>query len=231
MPEAKKTRKSRTEKKLEKQLLWIGGFLAALVLAFIIAGLAIKKSNQFEYEGLLFTKECLRGDRPDPFLSYKCAGGIRLYHHYFYYKNDLGKLIKYNLYLRTDPRVNDIGAEGRPISFDTKRVFIALDTTYLDDCPDSQIAIGGLSLFLADNQLAVRSGNTDFTEAAVRKQKYVTCEKNANDSVIEIKRANSTGITINGKCMKIDVGQKCDILNATERFKVDAIIDAQLKKR
>ena len=215
MPKESKSKK-KLEKVIESQILKIIAFLFVVMITFLIAGYIFKQMNQFEYQGLTFTKERF--------------GQIPVYHYYFYGETISGDIYKYNLYLRTDPRLNNIGVEGSEVYLNTRNVYLTLNTDYLNECDDNALAIGDLTLFLKDNQMNVTGANMDYTEAIMNGQKYATCETESNNFVIEIFKGDETKINVKNKCAQISVGPQCDILNATEKFKTQALIDARQRE-
>jgi len=209
----KKNKKTKKERKVERELLWILGFMVFLVIVFLVSSSIFKTLNQVEYEGLIFTKENF--------------GQLPVFHYYYYFRAPTGNLIKYNLFLRNDPTLNDIPIEGDEIHFIGRLAYMTLDTAYLRDCEDTLISIGALTKFMSDNQFTVRSGNMDFVEAAVHNQEHITCEIKPENTVIQIRRGNETKITINGPCNDITIGPDCRILEAVEKFEVHSFLDAQ----
>ncbi len=205
--------KRKLEKVIESQILWIIGFLFVVMVAFLVAGYVFKQVNQFDYQGLKFEKEKF--------------GQIPIYHYSFYGKNYIGELYKYNLYLRTDPRENNVSIKGNKIFFDSGSVYITINTDYFDECEDNALAVGDLTLFLKDNGFNVLGANMDYTEAVMNGQRYATCETEKGVFVIELFRGEETGIQISEKCAQISVGPQCNILEATERFKTQVLIDAR----
>jgi hypothetical protein len=209
----KKAKKNNSERKLEKEILWVLGFLGILIVVFLIASSYFKSLNNFDYKGLSFQKESL--------------GNIPLFHHFYHFKANDGRLIKYNLYLRIDPRLNNVPVEGGKLSFKKDSVvFISLNKTGLDQCRYGPLAVGQLASFLTDNQLPVEGGNIDFWQAGINKQDWVTCKLRPGNRVIEIVKGNTTKISIDNKCYKITVNN-CEILDAIEKFEVQSLLDSQ----
>jgi hypothetical protein len=213
----KKSVKPKRERKLERELLLIFGFLGILVVLFLVSSSIFQAFNKVEYEGLVFTKEKF--------------GEIPVFHYSYYFRAPTGRLIQFNLFVRNDPTTNEIPVEGGQIRYNGQIVWITLDTATgfekLTECEDSTVAIADLTKFLADNQLEVKSGNMDFTEAAIYNQEHVTCETHAPLSVIQIMRGEETKIDISRFCNTITVGPSCDILEAIEKFKIHSYLDAQ----
>ena len=208
-----KKRKSKKERKLERELLYIVGFVVLLVIVFLIASSIFERFNRVEYEGLIFTKERFQD--------------IPVFRTYYYFRAPDNQLIQYNLFVRNDPRTNDVPIEGDPIKYNSRNVYVTLDTSYLRDCEDTVISIASLTRFLNDNQLNVKSGNMDFTEAAIHNQEHITCENSPDSEVIQVSRGDSTKIEINGMCKSISVGEDCRILEAIEKFEIHSFLDAQ----
>ena len=204
-------RKNKGERRLEKELIWIAAFAVFLVLVFVVSNEIFKSFNRSEYEGLTFTKER--------------AGNLDIYH-YSYYFEDRGDLIKHNLFVRKDPATNEVPVRGEVIFDKGKDVYITLDTTDLEECPYSVLAVGDLAKFLADNRFRVKSGLDDFYEAGRKRQEYVTCANRPDDSVILIRKGEKTKITAYELCFEIEVAN-CEILDAIEKFKVQSVVDAR----
>jgi len=211
-------KKTKNEKRVEKDLLKIIGFFALLVVIFLIASSIFKSFNQFDYEGLTFTKEKF--------------DDIPVFHYYYFFKTDSGDLIKYNLYLRNDPRENNISVEGDKISLSSqKTTYITMDATELGKCERSILAIGTLSGFLTDNQMKIKSGTTDIVEASVYGddyiRDYITCENKPSNVVVVFESGEETKISIEGKCHKIIIGPECRTLEAVEKYNLQTIFDAR----
>ncbi len=206
--------KDRFEKNVEKDLMKIFGFFAILVLIFVVASYAFKSMNQFEYEGLTFTEERF--------------GEIEVYHYYYYFEAK-GELIRYNLYLRTDPRENNIPIEGdSKIEFPSGKItYITLDGSELKTCKDSSLAVGALSGFLSDNKVKIKGATSDFIESKLYNSSYVTCENTVNNPVISISKGDEAKIVLDGNCYRIYAGNECNVLEAVEKFELQAILDAK----
>ena len=212
-------KKSKNERKLEKELLYFLGFFLFLIIVFLVASSFFKSFNTFEYEGLTFTKEKL--------------GEIPIFHYYYFFNNKNNDLIKYNLYLRIDPRENEVPVEkSEDISMNNgKVVFVSVESTntLLTSCPYSVLGVANLASFLRDNDFVVEGANLDFHDAKAKKEKWVTCETHIYNPVIEIKEGDETKINILGNCYEISVSSCDGLLPAIEMFELQTIMDA--KKR
>jgi len=213
----KKRKKISSERKLERELLWIIGFMVFLVILFLVVNSFFKSLSQFEYEGLTFTKTEING--------------ITFYHYYYLFEGDKGAIFRYNLYLRTDPRENSVPYEGDSVLLDEKSVYVGVRTSGFDECPKTAAAIATLSGFLTDNQFRVFGGNTNAVEATINNERHVSCKARPDDNVIEIRRGDETkvvgNITDDGNCYQIFVGPQCNTLEAVERFELQTILDAR----
>ncbi len=207
----KKNKLKRSEKRIEREILKLLIFMAAIVVIFIIVNIAFRSLNEFNYQGLHFKKEK--------------AGNLEVYHYYYFFKDATGKTIQYNLFLRNDPRENLIPIDGSAILFNRHPLYITVKTAGLIDCSDNVLAIGDLARFLGENGIKVKSGNMDFVEAATASQEYVTCENKPDNDVIQVVYGNETRIDVSGDCATITIGPKCDMLPAVEKFKIQSIID------
>ena len=208
------TSSTKNERKIEHELAWIVGFALVLVLIFLGTQQIIKWSTQFDYEGLHFTKTKL--DK------------LVLYHYYYTWTDAQDRTLRYNLYLRNDPRQNTVPVENRPLILETRGVYIALNlSSDLEGCSDSNLAVGDLALFLKHNQFSVTSGITDKALANELNQEHVNCARRPGSEVIEIARGEETIISGDKFCTKITVGPDCDIANAVEKFKIITVADAR----
>lgn len=210
----KKPKRITKERRLEKELLGILLFLGVLIVIFVSASSYFKSLNNFEYEGLTFQKQRL--------------GEIPVFLYSYFFKANTGQLINYKLYLRHDPReVGNIPIEGDSISFKKgKVIFISVGSEELQQCQYGVLAVAGISSFLKDNQFTVSGGESDFWNAGLKRQDWVTCKNHAGNPVIEIFSGNETRIDIENDCYKIQVND-CQVLEAVERFEVQTILDSK----
>ena len=195
-----------------KEIYWIFGAIIVLVLVFFATYFGAQAISKFNYQGLVFTKEKF--------------GEIPVYHYFYYYNNDKGETVKYNFYLRIDPRKNNVPLEGEIEFLKGKFVYISVNGTDLTRCPYSSVAIASLAGFLTDNEITVRGASPDKAVANESKVVYADCENHPNNVVVLIQKAERTQVTKQGRCHIIDVAD-CQILDAVEKFEVQAILDAK----
>jgi|SRR3989344_2509956 len=206
-------KQTKKERKLEKELLGILIFLGVLVVVFLIASAYFKSLNYFEYEGMTFSKQKL--------------GEIPLFHHSYYIKTKTGELAQYNLYLRNDPRYNNVSISGKSnLLSPGSVVYLSVNSEGLQQCRYGSLAVGTISSFMTDNQIKVIAGNLDFWNAGLRRDLWVTCENKPGNKVVEILKGNETKVSINGNCYRVEVSN-CEILEATEKLITQSLIDAK----
>ncbi len=203
-------------KRKTKEIYVILAFMAGLVILFLISVSIFNSLKIFDYEGLTFTKERF--------------GEIPVFHYYYYINNPItGNVIaKYNLYLRNDPRENDVPIEGE-IEFLSPQEYhyISVNGTGLEQCPQSSLAIGTLSAFLTNNQLSVKGASPESEIAEKEVVPYITCENTKDRVVILIQSGNETKIERIGKRCHVISVSNCEILEAIEKFEVQSILDAR----
>jgi len=211
----KKTKKAVKKRisKEDKQLYWVFGIMIGLIVIFLIAHSVFASLNHFEYEGLSFTKE--KFDK------------LIVYHYYYYFDDPAGNMYKYNLFLRNDPRENDVPVFGGKISYPKEKfVYIGINSTGITECERNSVAIASLSNFLADNLFEIKGGLVDENEAENNSLDHVSCEKHPDRATIVVQSGEETRIDIEGLCYTLTVSD-CEILEAVEKFEVQSILDAK----
>ncbi len=197
---------------LNRQIIRIIFAMIFIIFIFLFFYNVFKDNNKIEYQGLVFTKEKF--------------GEIPVFHYYYNFKAPSGNIIKYNLFLRGDPRENNVSVNGE-IAFDRGRdVYLAINNTGLVNCPQASLAIGNLVSFINDNQFKVRAGTPNIVESELKNQAYISCKKYPDNFVIEIKKGDSTSISKDNNCYTISVSG-CRVLEAVEKFEVQSVLDAK----
>ena len=210
---------------INKELRWVLMTLAGLVILFLLANSFFQSLNKIEYQGLTFAKEKF--------------GEIPLFHYSYYFNAprsltggaiNTGQLIQYNLYLRLDPRENNVPVEGGQIILSTDiPTYLTIDTVGLESCEKSTIAVAGLSAFLAENFIQIKGATTDesFVEEGIP---LVTCDTNPNDTVILLTTGSETKILKKSNLCYNIIVSNCETLQATEKFIVQSIIDSRERR-
>ncbi len=197
-----------------KQLRWVLGIMVSILVVGLLTFLVIDSINKFSYNGLAFTKERF--------------GEIPVYHHYYYFKDLEGQTYKYNLYLRNDPRENSVPIMGKITYTIGNPIFFSINTTKIDQCNESVLAVSSLSSFLTNNLLQVKAATPDPNNNSTRIP-YAVCGDPKDSKVILLEFGNETKITSNGNCHTIRISKCEDVLLAIEKFEVQSILDSRNK--
>lgn len=198
--------------------LILGIITGTVILYFVFSvffanmGYFFNKESKFEYKNLTFYIEDLQG--------------LTLYHYAYSSQAENGVVYDNNLYLRTDPRKNNISVEGKLLFGVNSTVYLTMNTSGLLNCPSIQRDASIIPFFLATNSLNTLIGLADETEAKTSNISYITCDKYPNSDVISIKAGNETKISKNNNCFAITIAN-CELLEASEKFEVQTIIDTQ----
>lgn len=195
--------------------VWVIGAIAGLILVFIVSYNIFQSFGKVEYEGLVFTKERF-GEGPY----------ILFYKYVYQFPDDNGDIISYSFRVRNNPAENKVPVEGE-IAFPVSReVHLSINTTGFDECNQSAIAIAGLAAFLTDNQFDVTTGTPDKAMANESGLEYVTCDNSEPTAmVISLMTGDETRIYSEDNCYIIEVSN-CKVLEATEKFELNALVDA-----
>lgn len=197
----------------QREVLWVVGTMVVIIGALIVVPIMIRELMVFEYQGLAFTREKF--------------GEIPVYHYSYYFSDNLGQQYQYNLYLRNDPRENNISIDNHIRFSERRSAFLTLNSTALAACHTSLRDIATLSQFLRDNLIGVEAGNIDKEVSAENNLTHVTCVTHPNNVVIAIVPGAETKITQAGSCHTISYAACDDVLPAFEKFMVKAILDAK----
>jgi len=213
---AKKKKKENPIKKdfkKNKELYWVLGTMLLVILVFFASYNFFKGLNEFEYKGLKFVKE--RYSEVD-------------FYHYWYYFEKGTTSYRYNLYLKNDPRENDVPIEGNIIFKERSTTYISVNDTGLTECGgDGVVAVAALSDFLSGNFIKLEAAHPDNTVASQNNITYANCDTHMQDKVILIQVGDETKIeNPKDNCHVISVAN-CEIIKAVEKFEVQAILDAK----
>lgn len=207
------TLKKNNKSNLSK-IYWIFSLLLLSVLVFFLSNFIFSKLNTIEHDGLVFTRERF--------------GDIPVFHYYYY----ITPKLKYNLYLRNDPRKNNVPVTGRLVEEGIKflkdeTIYLSVNPERLSQCEYSLVGISTLTSFLTDNQFIVKGASPDENLAKEANVSYATCDVIPDGRVILLKASNNTEV-IHEKynCIIINVAD-CQILEAVEKFEVQTILDAR----
>ena len=188
-----------------------------MIIVFIVAYYIFSGYNTIEYNGLTFTKERY--------------GEIPVFHYYYYISPEL----KYNLYIRNDPRTNPVQLTGYAVEegiefYQGNPIYISVAPEGLVGCEYGSVGISNLASFLVENQFKITGASTDKKQAEDNNIKYATCQYHPDGPVIILKGGNQTQIIRETTgCYIIEINN-CEILPAIEKFQVQMILDARARK-
>ena len=205
-------KKKKKPSRIDKEIYWIFGVMALIVVVFIIFFFIFHSLRTFEYKGLTFTKDT--------------AGPVTFYQYYYSLMTREGKIRQFTLNLRVDPRKNNVPIEGEIFFKRNTFVYVTINETGLAQCPNAQPAVGTLATFIVGNDFDMEGGTPDQKEAEEKGRKYVTCENRPERIVILIQQGNETRITKENNCHIMNINN-CELNLAIEKFMVQAIIDGK----
>ena len=213
----KKMIKENPNKTVERQFLWLVGFIILLIITFVFVPILYHQIfEKFEYGGVKFEKIK--------------TGKLEFYHgevtNWITYSD--GRNASYNLYFRTDPRKNNISLNTNFILSPTVRISLNEGVNLCEDMVLAQSAIGQfISSFPFVKNLS--GGVYNNTIAKELNLTHITCKNaSADNTVIIIQKSESPSIELgdSGNCYVLNIG-KCQYLETVERYIMGAV--AQIK--
>lgn len=213
--EEKPKKVSKKEKEIDSQVLKIFLFLAGAVVIFFALYNLFSADNEvgtsFQYMGLNFTIVEIEG--------------VKFYHYPYLFATPFGPQ-GYNLYLRIDPRENNIPIEGDKIIFPQNAVYIGIENDALSNCPSGVLASTSLASFLVGNRFTPKAGEVNALVAEERNQTWISCQSVPFNTVIEMRHGPETKVIVDGDCIQI-IADSCEILEPTEKFILQVLLDAK----
>jgi len=210
-------KKEDPNKQVEKQFFWTVGIILAIVLAFVLVPVLYHQIfEKFEYAGVKFEK-----------IKY---GDLTFYHGKFpiIYQGNFSAV--YNLFLRTDPRKNDIPL-NTTLSL-SKNVRVALnDNVHL--CEDMILGQSELGKFIPAFPFVknLTTGLVNKTFAQEIGVEHIDCSKATKDNtvlIIQLSETPSIQLGEKENCYILNVGD-CKYLETVERYIVGAM--AQINEK
>lgn len=203
--------KKKDNNKENAYFIWV---VIGLIVVFLLAFFIFKEMKVVEYQGLKFTKEKL--------------GEIPLYHYYYLYEDRTGQLVQNNIYLRNNPSKNDVEVDGEILFVEGRNVYVTINSSALEGCQQSAIAISSLASFIANSDITVKGAVMDNSTLDNNSTvPVVSCNTNVNGTVIQVNEGKETKIVNKNKCYSIYFSKCEDVLPAVEKFIVQSIIDAK----
>jgi len=194
----------------KKQLFYAVIIMAAILVLFFLIYFMSQQTKKFEYNGFKFEK--IMYDK------------LPLYYTKISITRMDGNIINYNLYLRNDPRKNNIESDAF-VQFMKGAIFVSLNKDF-EKCEDTNLAMTNIGMLFGAIGLDLRGALDNLEQAEMLERPYVTCENTKNNTVILYKEAGEAGIIQQGDCYVINVAD-CRILNATEAFIMQILSDMQ----
>lgn len=208
---AKEEKETGIDRQLKKYFPLLLG-LGILVVVFVVFYFAFAGLGKVKYEGLTFIKE-----------KY---GDVQVYHYSYVTKLSSGNLRVIDIFVRGNPAENKVPVNSEIVYPVGKNVYFSINSTELNTCGDTIIAIAELSGFLANNEIPLKAGTPDREESKRNNSTYITCASYPSSLTVSLKAGEETKITRTDNCYNIEVAN-CEILPAMEKFIVQSIVDAK----
>lgn len=205
------------EKETVKGIYILLGILAAFVIFLALFFWFRHQLSYAEYQGLTFTKTKF--------------GEIPVFYYYYNFKDYNNAIHTYNLYLREDPRKNDVRVIGE-IEYPKLGQTVYLSWNFSSDfvCENSTREFATMGMFLGGNLYNVKGSVTNKSYADENNLTYATCETHSSRMVLVVQNAPETKIVKEKENCYYMYVSTCDkFLDAVEKFEVQSIIDG--KKR
>ncbi|MEI7719397.1 MAG: hypothetical protein WCI72_06000 [archaeon] len=204
----KKVVKENPNRAVEKQFFWLVGIIIVITLSFVFVPMLYHKIfEKFEYGGVNFEKVK--------------TGKLVFYHGQFpvIYKGELS--VVYNVYLRNDPRKNNI-----PITTNlslSRKVSVSLNND-VNLCKDMVLGQSEIGKFLPAFPFIknISAGVVNGTTAKEMNLTQITCKNaSADNTVIIIQNSETPSIDAGEteNCFLLNIG-KCQYLPTVERYVV-----------
>jgi hypothetical protein len=188
------------------QLKWVLIVVAIAFIAFLGTYFYFTTPSTFEYAGLKWEK-----------IDYS---GLKMYHSIFpIFGND------FNMYLRNDPRENNIPVNASFLIY--PHVIIALEPD-AGNCYGASLGQLTLGQFLGAAKPAVKKIDVAITDKATADAMnvlYADCKDAVGKTVILIQKSESPSIEQQGNCYIVNVGE-CENTKAIEKFILAVVAQA-----
>ena len=201
--------KRSVRKSEDVQLAWFVGVIIFVFVVTLATYSWFEGAKSFEFEGVDWVYE----------------DDVDYYHGRF--ENLLGRDYFYNIYLKNDPRENDVATEG---TFDKFKYGLIVSTSpEFDLCRgDASRVMRDLGAFMVDGlgTESPKAGSTDEAVANNSERLFATCNSIENRTVLIIDRGDAfvAQDVENVNCYTISVGD-CDDASAVEKFMLKVIKD------
>jgi len=201
--------KRSVRKSEDVQLAWFVGVIIFVFVVTLATYSWFEGVKSFEFEGVDWVYE----------------DDVDYYHGRF--ENLLGRDYFYNIYLKNDPRENDVATEG---TFDKFKYGLIISTSpEFDLCRgDASRVMRDLGAFMVDGlgTESPKAGSTNEDVANGSERLFATCDSIENRTIVIIDRGDNfvAQDVENVNCYTISVGD-CDDASAVEKFMLKVIKD------
>ncbi len=214
----KKVRKKSKLDREDKQTIGVVVGIALLFVIFLGGYYYFQSLNYFEYLGVDWDIQ----EYPN----------LDLYHTRFPIKYKGEVIANYNMYLRNDPRENNIPINVSQIGFE-KNVVLSLDDS-ADECSGVTRAGSDLAMFVSAFPFVtnVTGALTNQTKAEELGLQYVDCSSdnsNKNRTVIIFQKSETPSVVEEQGCYIINFGD-CEVSKSIERFQLEILDQLNFKK-
>ena len=204
-------RKKKRDKQ-SKQLLWIVGIMAFIIIVISFIYLVNWKTTHFKY--LDFKWEEIK------------YGQLKLYHTKILLTRADKSQFYYNLYLRHDPRTNNIPINANIRLKAKNYTYITIDPK-LEKCIGLSSSLVDLGGFLAAIGVRGKTALINESYAEEKKVPYITCNNKKLNSIITLEETeerfgNYSQILQEGDCFQIKI-KDCEVRESVERFMLGLI--------
>ncbi len=197
-------------RKQQNQLLVILVTIGVIFIIVFTIYILAQKSKKFEYNGMKF--ERIMYDQ------------LPLYYTQLNIHRGDGSNVNYNLYLRNDPRGNNIPVDA-DIKFLVGKSFITIGDG-LENCREASLGLINLASFLTGMGFDVKGASSNEKTAKENNHPYITCNNSLDNTVLSLETTTEDSIITNAdrnpNCFILKV-KDCNVLNITEKFTVEMI--------
>lgn len=209
--------KKSTRQNEEKQLFWFLVIIGLAFASFLVPYFYSQSARTFEYASANWTIE-----------DYE---GLTIFHGRF--ASFSNPNFFYNIYLRNDPRKNEVDTSGTFDKFKYGGV-VSLSPDVNDCSGEVGRAIFDLSAFLRQGVGIKRlsPGVTDKKRSVEKDVRFATCETVKDQSIIILDMANESSVVQDEKnkhCYTIYI-ESCEDIAPVEKFMVKTISDLENKR-
>lgn len=211
-------KKIHSEEKKEFKVPWYVWGIVIVVIVGVVFYVVFSTLGTVNYNGMIYKME-----------KY---GEVIVYKYSYSFIDPINKeVIKYNLYVRNNPKKNDMPFNADIVYPEAgSEVKLIINGSGLLKCEDSSIAVGTISQFLVNNGFKIKVATTNMSISRENNITYATCETHPYDFMLYLGAGEQTQVSQQRKCYKIEAAN-CEILKAVEKFMVESVAQARDRAR